>query len=364
MRDNAGTIGTLQPGQPYEIFMTISPNKRVSTSENLPVFLEMKEELGKGNLVAYQLPVRLNQKPPQANIVKVSMDVESLRKNIARFEYTSKKFTASANAINIRSVVPSRTIRKNSIGVVFGVSKYENIAPAPYADKDAEIMKAYFEKVLGVEQVLIFTNDEVNISRFNKVFSPDYGELQKAVVKGETEVFVFYSGHGIPDKKGENTYLFPYDGVKEDLEAFGYNTNKLYENLTKLEAKKVTVILDACFSGSSRRSERMKEENLVAMKGVKVRPKNPWLDNPDFTMISSSTGEETSLGFDPSETGLFTYYFCAGLQGKADANGDKKITTGELKDYLKEKVTEHSKKISGTQTPEFSGDENTVLAEY
>ncbi|MBI5217462.1 MAG: caspase family protein [Bacteroidia bacterium] len=364
-RDNSGTIGTLNPGEVKEIYITLSPNKRVASKDNLPIFLDVKEEQGKGNLMAFQLPVKLNQKPPKTNIVTMNKDVESLTKNIARFEYSSKKFTANAgNTMNIKSVVPSQIKRKNSIAVVFGVSKYENMAPAPYADNDATIMKEYFEKVLGIEQVLLFTNNEVTISKINKVFNPDYGEFQKAVVKGETEVFVFYSGHGIPDKSGENTYLFPYDGVKEDLETFGYNTTKLYENLSKLGAKNVTVILDACFSGSSRKSEKMKEENLVAQKGVKIKPKNPWINNPSFTMINSSTGEETSLGFDPSETGLFTYYFCAGLQGKADESGDKKITMGELKKYVISKVMEHSKKISGLQTPEFTGDENTILVEY
>ncbi|MBI4946150.1 MAG: caspase family protein [Bacteroidetes bacterium] len=365
LRDNSGTIGTLNPGETKEIYITLSPNKRVTSKDNLPVFLELKEELGKGNLTAFQLPVKLNQKPPKTNIVTMNKDVASLTKNIARFEYTSKKFSANAsNVMNIKSVIPSQTKRKNSVAVVFGVSKYDNIVPAPYADNDAEIMKEYFEKVLGIEQVLLFTNNEVSISKINKVFNPDYGELQKAVVKGETEVFVFYSGHGIPDKTGDNTYLFPYDGVKEDLLTYGYNTTKLYENLCKLEAKSVTVILDACFSGSSRMSEKIKDENLVVQKGVKIKPKNPWLNNPSFTMINSSTGEETSLGFDPSETGLFTYYFCAGLQGKADENGDKKITMGELKRYVISKVTENSKKIFGLQTPEFAGDENKILVEY
>jgi uncharacterized caspase-like protein len=238
------------------------------------------------------------------------------------------------------------------------------MAPAPYADNDARIMKEYFEKVLGISQVLIFTNEEVTISRLNRVFNPGYGELQKAVIKDSTEVFVFFSGHGIPDKTGDNTYLFPYDGIKEDLETFAYNTNKLYENLEKLQSKKITVILDACFSGSSRQSTKIKEENLVAQKGVIIKAKKHWLDNEAFTMINSSTGTETSLGYDASETGLFTYFFCAGLQGKADENEDKIINLGELKRYVYKNVTENSQRMTGLQTPEFSGDEEGILVEY
>jgi len=61
---------------------------------------------------------------------------------------------------------------------------------------------------------------------------------------------------------------------------------------------------------------------------------------------------------------LFTYYFAAALQGKADENSDEKITLGELKKYVTENVMEISRKISGLQTPEFYGDENAVLVEW
>jgi uncharacterized caspase-like protein len=261
-------------------------------------------------------------------------------------------------------VTPSSIKRPNSVGVIFGISNYKELPPAPYADNDAKIIKDYFEKVLGVDQVIVYTNDKVNGFIFDDVFNPDNGELQKTIVKGETEVFVFYSGHGIPDKTGDNIYLFPSDGKISRLESQGYNIEKLYKNLSKLEAKHITVILDACFSGGSRKTEKIQTENLIAQKGVKVRPKNSWLIDPIFTVISSSTGEETSLGFDTSETGLFTYYLCAGLQGKADTDNDRIITLGELKDYVIKNVTETSKKISGLQTPMFSGDDNLVITKY
>lgn len=364
--DNSeGTLGDLKPGEVKEFYITLAPNKRVKTTGSLPIFLNMKEEIGKGNLSNFQLPIALNQKPPKANIVNIRSDVESLKKNVARFEYTSNKFkTNIANVANISAVAPSLIKRPNSVGIIFGISNYSELPPAPYADNDAKVMKEYFEKVLGVEQVISYTNNQASGFIFDDVFNPDNGELQRAVVKGVTEIFVFYSGHGIPDKTGENVYLFPSDGKISRLENQGYNIEKLYQNLSKLGAKHVTVILDACFSGGSRKTEKVQTENLIAQKGVKVRPKNTWLGDSNFTIISSSTGEETSLGFDASETGLFTYYICAGLQGKADANNDKAITLGELREYVIQNVMETSKKISGLQTPIFNGDDSLVLANY
>lgn len=367
LANNSGKIGDILSGQIKEIYVTMQVTKRFKSTGVLPLLLTINEDLHRGDLVDFQLPVTLNQKPPQPNVITVKSDIASLQKNVARFVYDSKKFTANTNnIINIKSVTPSLTKRPKSIGVVFGIRKYDDLPDAPYADKDGEIMKDYFEKVLGVEQVIIYTNEEVNGFIFDDIFNPVNGELQKAVVKGETEVFVYYSGHGLPDKTGDNTYLFPSSGKAWALEAQGYNTDKMYENLSTLGAKHVYVLMDACFSGASKSTEKIQTKNLIAQKGVKIKPKNQsWNENPLFTVITSSTNEETSLGFDASETGLFTYFLCAGLQGKADANNDHRITLGELKTYVINNVTATSRKISsGVQTPQFTGDDNCVLVEY
>lgn len=360
-----GTLGDLKPGEVKELYFTLTPNKRIKVNGNLPITITMTEQQGRGGLKNYQMPIALNQKPAKANIVNINANMESLTKDIARFEFTSNKFKANiANMANIKTVPPSITKRPNSVGVVIGIAQYKEMPPAPYADNDATIMKEYFFKVLGVEQVIIYTNEQVSGFFFDDVFNPETGELQKAIVKGETELFVFYSGHGVPDKTGSNVFLFPSDGKVAQLETRGYNIETLYENLTKMGAKHVTVILDACFSGASRTTQKVATENLVGQKGVKIKPRSSWTRDPNFTVITSSTGEETSLGFDASETGLFTYYFAAGLQGKADANGDKTITLGELKQYVITNVGETLRKILGKQTPIFTGDDNMMMATF
>jgi hypothetical protein len=297
----------------------------------------------------------------------VNADVESLKKQVARFEYTSNKITANVGVvIDISQTAPSKTSRPNAVAVLIGVEKYNFFAPAPFAANDVKIFENYCKNVLGISKVFTYTNSEVSGFFFESTFNPDFGELQKAVVKGQTEVFVFYSGHGFPSKNGENVFLFPADGRLEMLETQGYDLNKFYRNLNALNAKSVTVFIDACFSGVSRSSESIGSQNLVAMKGVLIKPKveNPWENNPNFTVFSSSAFEETSLGFDLSQTGLFTYYLCAGLQGKADNDGNKQITTGELADYIEKNVKATSQKIRGLQSPRFFGSRNIVLGEF
>lgn len=363
--DGAGDLGDIGIGEVKEFEFYMSPNKRVKTSDKLPVFMTLQEDIGKGSLVNYQLPVFLNQKPPETEIVEVVPNRENL--DVAIIVHGHGVFkTNVGNIIDIHTVKLSVKKIKHSVGVVIGIEKYTELPPAPYADNDAEIMKKYFEETFGIEQVVLYTNEDVSGFIFDDIFNPDNGELQKAILKGESDLFVFYSGHGIPSKDGQNIYLFPSDGKISRLQTQGYNINTLYENLEKLEARSVTVFLDACFSGASRTTEKHKTENLVAMKGIKVKPKTlePWQNNENFIVFTSSSGEETSLGFDVTKTGLFTYFLCAGLQGKADLNNDREITAGELDIYLHENVTKTSRKISGLQTPVFHGKKEKVLVKY
>jgi len=366
--DNAtGSLGDLGIGEVKEFWFTLSPNKRVIASGNLPVLFKVTNAYNRGNLDNMQLPLALNKKPPQTNIVKVEPDLERLKTQVARFEFKSDRISASTTKVIDVSQAPLSTIKRpDAIGVLIGVEDYDYLAPAPYAANDAAIMENYFKNTLGISKVYDFTNQKVNGNFFDNTFNPKYGELQKAVVKGQTEVFVFYSGHGIPSGSGDRVYLMPSDGRIEAVDRQGYDLSLLYQNLEAFQAKGVTVFIDACFSGVSRTTQSNEAKNLIAAKGVLVKPKvaEPWLNDKNFSVFTSSDFDQTSLGFDASQTGLFTYFLAAGLQGKADANGDHKITAGELSDYISQNVSDTSVKIRGLQTPHFNGNRDTVLVRF
>ena len=367
IENGAGNAGNLEIGQVTEIWITLSPNKRVITAGNLPVFLTLTNSVDRGGLKEFQLPLFLEQKPPDPVIVKVNPDIDKLTREVTRFEVTSLKITTSfANIISIRQIGPSRSSRKNAVAIVIGIERYEHFVPAPYAENDATLLSDYYKEALGVEKVYIYKSKDASGYFFDNIFNPDNGELQKAIEKGVTDLFVFYSGHGIPSKDGTKVYLMPSDARIEAIDRQGYEINTFYDNLKALKARSVTLFMDACFSGVSRNSETYKAENLVAMKGIKIRPVvgQPWETDTNFTVFSSSGFDQTSLAFDPSETGLFTYFLCAGLQGKADLNGDHVITSGELEEYVISKVQETSVKISGLQVPQFHGNRLIPLVEY
>lgn len=365
--DGTGKLGNVGIGEVKEIWFTLSPNKRVVAKGDLPVYMAVTNDFKRGELKNKALPLALNTKAPTANIVKVEADLEKLKTKVARFEYKSDRITANTSElIDISQAPPAREKRARAVGIVIGVENYDYLAPAPYAASDAALMKNYFKNTLGIEQVYEFSDRKVTGNFFDNNFNSTYGELKKAIIKGETEVFVFYSGHGIPSPEGDRVFLMPSDGRIEALERQGYDLATLYRNLDALQAKNVTVFMDACFSGVSRSTEHTEAQNLIAAKGALIKPKvtEPWLNNPRFIVFSSSGFDQNSLGYDAAKAGLFTYYLAAGLQGKADANNDKKITAGELSDYIRENVSETSVKIRGLQTPVFSGNRDVVLVSY
>lgn len=365
LEKETGELGDIRSGELKELTFVLSPTNRFSGTGDLPVFMTLEDSEKDGVLSNFQLPIQLDQKPAEAKVLAV--EAKPTQQRSVTVIKTGPKNT-TGDIVDITDVKPSKMKNPNAVAVVIGVENYDKIVSAPYAAHDAEIMKRYFENRFGIDRnkILYYTNDKVNGLFFKTMFDPEKGTLRDMIGNNpqDVDVFVFYSGHGIPNKSADQTFLFPSDGDIRFLEEYGYPITKFYENLNKLNTRSVTVILDACFSGASRGSGVYKEENLIAAKGIKLKVTKPWTAYKNFTVINSSSGEETSLGFDQTETGLFTYYFTAGLRGEADKNKDGEITLGEMREYVEQNMVPHSRRISGTQTPEFYGDPNKVLVKY
>jgi len=215
-----------------------------------------------------------------------------------------------------------------------GLKTEENV---DFAIRDAEIFKEYANKTLGIpEENIICLNNATSI------------EMNRAVAKlnliiksleGKAEIIFYYAGHGYPDPITKEPYLIPVDVTSTDL-TYAIKLKDVYAKLTEYPAKKVTVFLDACFSGGGR------NQGLLAARGVKIVPKENLLRG-NLVVFSSSTGEQSSLPYDEKQHGIFTYYLLKALQEHKGS-----ITYKELSDYLKEKVSIQSAIVNTKeQTP-------------
>lgn len=265
--------------------------------------------------------------------------------------------------VAIDSLPEAVPVAPYSVAVVIGVEQYDYIPTAPYASRDAQLMARYFKTLFGVEKVLIYTHAEATGFFFDNLLDSEAGDLSRLITKGKTDLYVYYSGHGVPSSGGDELYLLPSDVKHRLIEKQGYSLNELFVQLSKYETRSTTLFIDACFSGLGKFSYKENPVNLIRTKGIDIKPimNQPWVDNPSFQVFMSSSYNQASLVLDEVKAGLFTYFLAAGLQGEADLNQDGNITASEMDHYLQMQVTDWSKRIYEVQTPCFFGNPNRVL---
>lgn len=363
-----GTLKDLLVGETAEISFRLTPNSRyVHRGKYVPIYLTVKEKMGFGNIVSEQIPIPFDAATVKPEIVKVEGNRDKLIASLGTKVYSEDTRVMSGGKAKDMMIVPlGQSIWPQAIAVVIGTEEYmdKNLPSAPYAERDAKVMSEYFRKAMGVGDVRLMTNEQVTNMELKRTFDPSRGKLASAVVPGKTDVFVYYSGHGVPMEGADgrkDIFLIPYDVDKAWIRDEGFSLNKLYTDLGKLNAKSVTVIIDACFSGGSRRSDAYAMKSIANQKLVMIdetEMEQPWLNNSNFRVFTSSRGDQASLGYDKSQSGLFTYFLATGLQGDADVDDNGKIDMNELVEYVTEQVDRNS---NGAQIPQFYGDRNFLL---
>ncbi|WP_443646466.1 caspase family protein [Candidatus Ponderosibacter sp. Uisw_141_02] len=262
---------------------------------------------------------------------------------------TRQKFAA------LNPVKRKAASNKNAIAMIIGIADYERTsARAAYADDDAKYFYDYATLKLGVpeENVLELINDRADRTEL-KIATKSW--LKKAVSPRQSDVFVFFAGHGMASDNGNNMFLLPYDGAPELLEESAIRRDVLFGDIDATNPRSVTVFLDTCYSGTSR-----SEEQLVSARPVSIKAK-PQSIPKKFTVITAAGNDQTAKPLEEVKHGMFSYFVMRGLEGDADGNSDKKITAGELHKYVQKNVDRYS---AGSQTPQIQGNADAVLVRF
>jgi len=119
---------------------------------------------------------------------------------------------------------------------------------------------------------------------------------------------------------------------------------------------RITVVLDACFSGDSDGGKLRKNISPGMLKAA-----DPVGTVPNAVIFAAAGKGQVSHWFPEKSHSLFTYFFMKGLKGRADSNKDKRITVGELKKYMVDKVSYRASRLRGKQTPIVTGDDSWVI---
>ena len=218
-----------------------------------------------------------------------------------------------------------------------------------FARNDASAFKEYAINTLGVpEKNVVFLLDATT-GLMNQAFSK-----MNLIIKntqGNAEVLVYYAGHGLPDEVTKETYLIPLD-ISGKNAGDGIRLQNLYAKLTEFPSKRVTVFIDACFSGGAR------NQGLLAARGIKIRPKDDPL-NGNLVVFTASSGEQSSLAYKEKHHGIFTYFLLQKLQ---ESKGS--VSYNELSKYIHDNVSLQSVLINDKEQSPQVNVSNSIGSEW
>ncbi|MBM3556484.1 MAG: caspase family protein, partial [Alphaproteobacteria bacterium] len=112
--------------------------------------------------------------------------------------------------------------RPDGVAVIIGNRDYKGTVPrVDYAHNDAEAIKRWIIEVQGFRPGNIIDLRNASQAEMLSVLGSTEshrGRLFQYVRPGESEVIVFYSGHGMPGLRDRRGYLLPVDGNPDTVE--------------------------------------------------------------------------------------------------------------------------------------------------
>ena len=245
---------------------------------------------------------------------------------------------------------------RDAIAIIIGIEKYRRVPAADFAGRDASVFYDYARRALGVKQesIKLLLDEKADAAEILRAFR---NWLPTRVNKGKTDVYVFYSGHGLPSQDGNSLYFLPHEADRDLLDRTAITQSEIVEAVQRANPKSVTMFIDSCYSGQTRTGETL----LASARPIVVAAKQATTFPPNFTVLSASAPDQISSSSPDLKHGIFSYYLMRGMEGEADSNNDKQITVGEMRAYLAENVTKRALGMNRTQQPQVVGDQSRVL---
>ncbi len=347
-------LGGLPSGKFKDFKFMFYTNNRIGGGEKIPVAVTIGEARPRFKT---EKVLALVMNAPQKTIEEVVVKGDDAPKQ-------GEIQLAGGLSVDVDMNIPlGQKAGKFDMAVIIGNRNYaaSGSPNVEFANRDAQVMKEYLIRTLGYDPENILYAEDATLSKFNEFFGGERdhkGKLFRFVKEKTSSVFVYYVGHGAPDLETNEAYFVPVDANPRDLKSNGYRLQTFYDNLAKIPAKKMTVVLDACFSGNSEKGLLFKDISPALVK-VKKEFQGP----ANAVLITSAAVDQVSTWYREKRHSLFTYYFLKGLQGEADINKDLKITVGEMDHYLKEQVPYMARRLTGIeQQPVVTGNPADVIA--
>jgi hypothetical protein len=291
---------------------------------------------------------------PQSSTITFRCDDENIAsENIEKPKKIKNEITSDVNGLKIDGIKKKQ--ETDAVAIIIGIQNYKKIPKSSYSNDDARVFAEYANKILGVKQqnIKVLIDDEADNAEIYRAFQ---NWLPLKVKKNKTDIFVFYSGHGLPSDDGNSLYFLPHGADRDFISKTAINQSEIIAALQASQPNSVTMFIDSCYSGLTRTGDAL----LASARPIAIKSKN--VEYPtNFTVISASSPEQISWSSVELKHGIFSYYLMKGMEGDADENKDGKITVGEMQAYLTDMVPRQALVMNRKQVPQLTGDANRVL---
>ena len=234
--------------------------------------------------------------------------------------------------------------------VIVGISDYKfqdaGLKNLSYADADAKAMGTFLQSPAGgafaSADIKLLLNQDASLAAVRAALNDTFKRA-----KSNDLVFVFIAGHGAPDPlASQNLYFLLADTKVVDMARTAFPMGELKQMLdTQVAAQRVLVMIDTCHSaGVNQKTKSIVTGRDLVQEGDENNISNFFLTNQLFKqtgraiLTSSDVNEVSQESAKWGNHGVFTWALLDGLKGKADLNGDKLITAGELFQFTRAAV--------------------------
>lgn len=328
--NDAVELGNVKSGETKKVTFNLVANSDYSSAK-IPLTFHLSEKYGKYGETK-ELVIEIDQEYTQHDLMIQPAQLSADNQDIALGALTS--------AVD-RNIPVSEKKYPNRFALIIGNENYTDYQSGlnsemnvDYARNDATVFRQYAIDLLGIEERNVFFVADATAGRMNQEISRVEAILKR--LGNKSELFFYFAGHGLPDENTKSAYLIPVDVTGSNLSS-AIKLNDLYQRFAETGAGRITIFLDACFSGGGRSS------GLMAARSVKVKPKVDLIPE-NIVVFTASSGEQSSLPFHQEKHGMFTYFLLKKLQASKGT-----LNYRELADYLKSEVSIESIRVNSKE---------------
>ncbi|MEL6289407.1 MAG: caspase family protein [Pseudomonadota bacterium] len=287
-------------------------------------------------------------------------ETSSIRRAVVRHRFAwfarhARLATAlmAAFLVSLTAASPQADARE-SYALIIANKTYRHTGEVRFAERDAAAIESALVNVKGVRPQNIFRFADASVGDLTFLFGVEgrAGRIASLVDGEDAHLYVYFAGHGSKHfdqaSKKSSPFLLGVDSRPEALPQTAYALDTLVESLKRLQRDKltrgrVTLILEACFSGRSNDGDLIKNRSAPAFGPAVTMSASREAADDRFVMMAAAQGDQFAVWDDKWQRSVFTDALVSGLYGEADdarfaGNNDGKVTLGELNRFVKRRI--------------------------